>query len=130
MKTLNAEPGTLNLINPEPDQGRIMEILIIITILFYMLSTAAYIAFLFLQKDYAQRIGYYLILAGFAPVTAVLSGWAPVWLVDLVSGTSVLSHFASIARGVVDLRDLFYYFSVMAFMIVLNGVILQNRESA
>jgi ABC-2 type transport system permease protein len=72
----------------------------------------------------------FLILAGFAPVTAVLSGWAPAWLVDLVSGTSVLSHFASIARGVVDLRDLFYYFSVITFMIVLNGVILQNRESA
>ena len=72
----------------------------------------------------------FLILAGFAPVTAVLSGWAPLWLVDLVSATSVLSHFSSIARGVVDIRDLLYYFSVMVFMIFLNGVILQNRESA
>jgi ABC-2 type transport system permease protein len=72
----------------------------------------------------------FLILAGFAPVTAVLSGWAPMWLVDLVSATSVLSHFASIARGVVDVRDLLYYLSVMTFMIVVNGVILQNRESA
>ena len=72
----------------------------------------------------------FLILAGFAPVTAVLSGWAPMWLVDLVSATSVLSHFASIARGVLDVRDLLYYLSVMVFMIVVNGVILQNRESA
>jgi ABC-2 type transport system permease protein len=72
----------------------------------------------------------FLILAGFAPVTAVLSGWAPMWLVDLVSATSVLSHFASIARGVLDVRDLLYYLSVMAFMIFVNGVILQNRESA
>ena len=72
----------------------------------------------------------FLILAGFAPVTAVLAGWAPVWLVDLISSTSVLSHFASIARGVLDLRDLLYYVSVMVVMIVVNGVILQNRESA
>ena len=49
-----------------------MEILIIITILFYMLSTVAYVAFLFLQKDYAQRIGYYLILAGFLCHTATI----------------------------------------------------------
>ena len=49
-----------------------MEILIIITILFYMLSTVAYFGFLFLQKDYAQRIGYYLILAGFLCHTATI----------------------------------------------------------
>lgn len=72
----------------------------------------------------------FLILAGFAPVTAMLAGWAPVWLVDLVSGTSVLSHFASISRGVLDVRDLIYYLSVMVFMIVVNGVILQNRTTA
>lgn len=72
----------------------------------------------------------FLILAGYAPVTAVLAGWAPVWLVDLISATSVLTHFASISRGVVDLRDLLYYVSVIALMIVVNGVILQNRESA
>lgn len=72
----------------------------------------------------------FLILAGFAPVTAALSGWAPLWLVDLVSGTSVLSHFSSIARGVLDVRDLFYFLSVMTVMIFINGVILQNRESA
>jgi ABC-2 type transport system permease protein len=72
----------------------------------------------------------FLILAGFAPVTAVLTGWAPIWLVDIVSSTSVLSHFASISRGVLDMRDLLYYLSVMVFMIFVNGVILQNRESA
>ena len=37
-----------------------------------MLSTVAYFVFLFLQKDYAQRIGYYLILAGFLCHTATI----------------------------------------------------------
>jgi ABC-2 type transport system permease protein len=50
--------------------------------------------------------------------------------VDLVSATSVLSHFASISRGVLDARDLLYYLSVMILMIFINGVILQNRETA
>jgi len=49
-----------------------MEILIIFTILFYMLSTAAYFSFLFLQRNYTHRIGYFLILTGFLCHTATI----------------------------------------------------------
>ena len=49
-----------------------MDILIIVTILFYMLSTVAYFVFLFIQKNPAQRIGYFLILAGFLCHTAII----------------------------------------------------------
>ncbi len=42
-----------------------MEIVIIITILFYMMSTAGYFAYLFLQKNYLNRVGYYLLIGGF-----------------------------------------------------------------
>ncbi|MFP3911764.1 MAG: ABC transporter permease [Desulfobacteraceae bacterium] len=72
----------------------------------------------------------FLVLAGWPPVTDVLSGWAPVWLVDVVSGFSFMSHFSAMERGVVDLRDLFYYASVIFFMLFANGVILQNRKAA
>jgi ABC-type transport system involved in cytochrome c biogenesis permease subunit len=47
-----------------------VEILLVITIFFYMLSTAGYVAYLFLQKDYLQKIGVYLISAGFLCHTA------------------------------------------------------------
>ena len=47
-----------------------MEILIIITIFFYMLSTAGYFAYLFLQKNYLQKAGFYLISGGFLCHTA------------------------------------------------------------
>lgn len=72
----------------------------------------------------------FLVLAGFPPVIQMFSGWAPVWLVDLIASVSVITHFSAISRGVLDLRDILYYLSVMTFMIVVNGVILQNRESA
>lgn len=72
----------------------------------------------------------FLILAGFPPVIQMFAGWAPVWLVDGLSQISVITHFAAISRGVLDLRDIFYYLSVMAFMMVASGVILENRESA
>ena len=72
----------------------------------------------------------FLVLAGWPPVTDILSGWAPVWLVDVVSGFSFMPHFVSIERGVLDLRDLFYYFSVIFFMLFATGVVLQNRKAS
>ncbi len=44
--------------------------MILLTIFFYMLSTAAYIAFLFLQRNTLYRIGYLLLLGGFVFHTA------------------------------------------------------------
>jgi cytochrome c-type biogenesis protein CcsB len=49
-----------------------MEILIIIAILFYMLSTVAYSAYLFLQKNYLQRIGYWVLMVGFICHTVII----------------------------------------------------------
>jgi ABC-2 type transport system permease protein len=72
----------------------------------------------------------FLVLAGWSPVTDVLSGWAPAWIVDVVSGFSFMPHFASIQRGVLDLRDLAYYLSVIFFMLFVNGVILLNRRAS
>ncbi|HIJ21050.1 MAG TPA: ABC transporter permease subunit [Deltaproteobacteria bacterium] len=72
----------------------------------------------------------FLVLAGWPPVTDFFSGWAPIWLVNIVSGFSFMSHFESIERGVIDLRDLCYYLSVIFFMLFANGVILQNRRAS
>jgi len=72
----------------------------------------------------------FLVLAGWAPITETLSGWAPLWVVNIISGFSFISHFASLQRGELDLRDIVYYFSVIFFMLFATGVILQNRRSA
>lgn len=72
----------------------------------------------------------FLLLAGWPPVTELLSGWAPGWLVAVVEGFSFMHHFADIERGVLDLRDVVYYLSVMAFMLFANGVILKSRRTS
>lgn len=71
----------------------------------------------------------FLVLAGWPPVTDILTGWAPVWMVNVVSGFSFMPHFSSMERGVLDLRDLCYFVSVIFFMLFANGVILQNRRA-
>lgn len=47
-----------------------MEILLLITVLFYVFSTAGYFAYFFLQKNAMQRLAYFLLLAGFLAHTA------------------------------------------------------------
>ncbi|MCP4681848.1 MAG: ABC transporter permease subunit [Desulfobacterales bacterium] len=72
----------------------------------------------------------FLILAGWPPITDALSNWAPRRLVDVVSGFSFIPHFASMERGVLDMRDLIYYASVIFFMLFANAVVLQNRKAS
>jgi len=72
----------------------------------------------------------FFVLAGYPPITELLARWAPLWLVNLVSNTSFLTHFTSIKRGVLDVRDLVYYLSVIFFMLSANGIILRNRKAA
>lgn len=72
----------------------------------------------------------FFIMAGFSPVASAISGWAPLWLLNFVSELGFITHFTSIARGVLDFRDVFYFISFMVFMIILNGVILENRKTA
>jgi ABC-2 type transport system permease protein len=44
----------------------------------------------------------------------------PDFLVPLFNYLSISSHFESIGRGVIDSRDLIYYFSIIGFFIYLN----------
>ena len=47
---------------------------------------------------------------------------------EVLRAIAVGSRFESIQRGVVDLRDLIYYVSVIFFMLFATGVIIQNRK--
>jgi len=69
----------------------------------------------------------FFVLAGYSPVCEVFTGWTPVWFIDIITNLSFLTHFASIKRGVIDFRDLVYFFSIICFMLFCNGTILHNK---
>ena len=71
-----------------------------------------------------------LVLLGWPPVTNLFVRWAPNWFVEGLAAFSFMPHFESIQRGVLDLRDIVYYLSVMGFMIVATHVVVENRKSA
>jgi len=71
----------------------------------------------------------FLILAGWPPVTDMLVQWAPNWLVEGVAAFSVMPHFESFQRGVIDSRDLVYFLSVIAFSLFTTGVIIRRHRA-
>ena len=71
-----------------------------------------------------------LILAGWPPVTNLFLKWgAANWLVEAVSGLSVIFHYDAMQRGVLDIRDFFYFLSVMVFTLFVTGVILKSHRA-
>lgn len=71
----------------------------------------------------------FLILAGLPPVTEMLVQWAPGWLVNLISSLSVMTHFLSFQRGVIDTRDLIFFLSLIGFSLFTTGVILRSLRT-
>lgn len=67
----------------------------------------------------------FLILAGWPPVTNLLTQWASPWLVEMIAAFSVMTHFDSMQKGVIDSRDIFFFVSVMAFCLFTTSVIIR-----
>ena len=70
-----------------------------------------------------------LTLAGFPLVLDVFRGWAPQWLVDAIASLSFLTHFDSIKKGVIDVRDLLYFGMLIAFFLLATSITLDLRKA-
>ena len=75
-------------------------------------------------------ICFLFILSGFPLVLDFFQGWAPQALIDAVASLSFLTHFNSIQKGVIDLRDLVYYATLIAFWLYANVVIVETRKAS
>ena len=71
----------------------------------------------------------FLILAGFNPVTDLMVRWASPAVVDTIAAFSVVTHFDGFQRGVIDLRDLLYFLSVIGFALFATGVIIRSHRA-
>ncbi len=71
----------------------------------------------------------FLVLAGFNPVTDLMTRWASPAVVDTVAAFSVVTHFDGFQRGVIDTRDLFFFLSVIGFALFATGIILRGHRA-
>jgi len=68
-------------------------------------------------------------LAGFPLVLDAFSAWAPQLLVDSVASLSFLTHFESISKGVIDLRDVLYFALLIGAWLVATAIVLDMKKA-
>jgi len=68
-------------------------------------------------------------LSGFPMVIDMFSAWAPQAIIDVVSSFSFLTHFNSIVKGVIDVRDLVFFATLIAFWLYANVLAIEINKS-
>jgi ABC-2 type transport system permease protein len=69
-------------------------------------------------------------VSGAPMVLDFFQGWAPRFLVNAIAGFSFLTHFNAIALGVIEIRDLVYFASLIAFWLYANLVVVEYKKAA
>jgi len=74
-------------------------------------------------------LAFVFIAAGSSVVLGLLQGWAPEWLIRAVTQMSFLGHFGAITRGVIDLRDVVYFLSIMIAFLGANAILVDLEKA-
>ena len=75
-------------------------------------------------------ICFLFILSGFPLVLDFFRGWAPQVLINAISSISFLTHFDSITKGVIDIRDLIYYAVLIAYWLYASVVVIDMKKGS
>ncbi|RKZ09265.1 hypothetical protein DRQ32_08400, partial [bacterium] len=70
----------------------------------------------------------FLYFAGMDAVVATTDGWVGGLGSFIKQNVAVTSHFSELQRGIVDLRNLFYFASMTGLFLVLNTLSLEGRR--
>ncbi len=68
-------------------------------------------------------------ISGAPLVLDFFNGWAPLVLINAVASFSFLTHFIAITTGVIDLRDIIFFFSLIALFLAANVVIVDLKRA-
>lgn len=70
------------------------------------------------------------LLSGFSIVLDFFRGWAPQIVVDAISSLSFLTHYTSISKGVIDLRDIIYFATLIGCWLYANAVVIEMKKAS
>ena len=68
-------------------------------------------------------------VSGAPLVLDFFQGWAPLVLLNTIASFSFLTHFSAITAGVIDLRDVIYFFSLIALFLLVNIVVIDLKRT-
>lgn len=125
---------TVNLLG-NPDNG-----VIIVNYLGSLLMAGAYLAIAacFSAATRNQVIAFVIstlacfifLLAGYPMVLDFFRAWLPQSALDAIASLSFLNHYQAISRGVIDLRDLVFFISFIAFWLYLGAWVINRKKAS
>jgi ABC-2 type transport system permease protein len=74
-------------------------------------------------------VSFMFLLTGYPLVLEWVSAILPQSLASAVASLSFLTHFESISKGVIDIRDLLYFGMLMAFFLLATAITLDVRKA-
>src|SRR5580693_8927417 len=74
-------------------------------------------------------LAFLFTVAGSPIVLGVFQGWAPEWLIHGIAQASFLGHFSAITRGVIDLRDVIYFLSIIIAFLAANAILIDLEKA-
>ena len=75
-------------------------------------------------------ICFMFILSGFPMVLDIFQSWAPQAVLDAIASFSFLTHFTSIKKGVIDIRDVIYFSALIIFWLYVNVVVIEAKKAS
>ena len=70
------------------------------------------------------------MMSGLELVQSAFRGWAPELVIDLVRSFSFLVHYDAIIRGVIDIRDMIFFISIIGVFLFANMVVVDLKKGA
>lgn len=71
----------------------------------------------------------FLILSGYPPVVEFLGQVAKPGFVNAIAALSVMTHFEAFQKGVLDSRDVIFFFSIIVFSLFTTSVVLRGHRA-
>lgn len=68
-------------------------------------------------------------VSGLPLVTDFFASWAPQQVLNTIASFSFLTHFTAITQGVIDIRDIIYFFSLIASWLIACGVVVDMKKA-
>lgn len=73
-------------------------------------------------------VAFLFTVAGAPMVLDIFRGWAPPGVTEAIASFGTLTHFANLAEGVVDLRDVLFFVSQIGLFLAINTAILEMKK--
>lgn len=77
----------------------------------------------------AAMTGFIFVLIGSPAITGFLKGWMPDTMLQLISSFSFLTHFDRLTRGVLEMRSVVFFLSLIGVALYSNMVLVTYKKA-